>query len=128
MPVELFPDPSGSKTSLIRNSESESGMLVALLDRVLETYSSLPWNGEVMRDFVGALRTLATLELAVVERLHDEIERNATGSTRAQLVRWALKGLAEPAFWPDQGGIAPGHKWLNRNFLDVPENTYERIE
>ena len=128
MPVELFPDPFSSKPSPVRNSESESSLLLSLLDRFLEAYASLPWDGELMRDFVGAVRTLATLELAVAERLHNKIKRDAAGGTRAQLLRWALKGLADPASWAERGGIAPGHKWLNQNFLDTPEGAYERLE
>jgi hypothetical protein len=128
MPVELFPDSSRGKSPLIRSSESECSLLVSLLDRILDTYASLPWDGEVMRDFVGALRTLATLDLAVAERLHNEIKWDAVGGTRAQLLRRALKGLAEPTSWTDRGGIAPGHKWLNQSFDDIPENTYERLE
>jgi hypothetical protein len=124
MPVEFFADLSRGETSLTWNSQSEND--IALLDRVLEVYSSLPWDGEVMRDFAGTIRTLATLELAVAERLHDEIK--VAGGARAQLLRWALQGLAEPACWADRGGIAPGHKWLDQNFSDSPESAYEGIE
>ena len=138
MPIELFPDPSRDKTLLIRNSDSASGLMISLLDRILDTYASLPWDGEVMRDFIGTVRTLATLEVTVAERLRDEIKceeikcdgvkSDAVGGTRTQLLRQAIEGLAEPASWSDRGGIAPGHKWLNQSFNDIPENTYERLE
>ncbi len=126
MPIELFPEPPGGKTSFIQSAESESCGLLSLLDRLLENYASLPWDGEVMRDFAGALRTLATLEPAVAERLHYEVK--LASGTRAQLLQSALKGLAEPAAWAERGGIAPGHRWLNRSFDDTSESTYESIE
>jgi hypothetical protein len=126
MPIEFFPDSFCGGTSAIRNSESERSSLVPLLNRLLDAYASLPWDGEVMRDFVGAVRTLATLEPTVAEQLHSAVE--LPGGRRAQLVRWALEGLAEPASRPDRGGIAPGHKWLNQNFKDISESSYERIE
>jgi hypothetical protein len=127
MPVELYRDSSRKKTPLLRNSESES-LLLPLLDRILSAYTSLPWDSEVMRDFVGAVRTLATLERAVAEQLHNVIKWDAVGDTRAQLLQCALQGLAEPTSWTDRGGIATGHKWLSQSFNDIPENTYERIE
>jgi hypothetical protein len=125
MPVELFPDSSNRDTSFTRSSESDSGHLASLLDRILEAYESLPWDAEVMRDFTGTVRTLATLEPAVAEHLHSESE--LAGGARLQLVRQALTGLAEPASKADRGGIAPGHRWLNQNF-NALENAYEGVE
>lgn len=125
MPVELIAD-SFHFSTRGRNSESEDSSLVSLLERLLNAYAALPWDGEVTRDFVGAVRTLATLEPALVDRLHNYMER-ASGR-RAQLVRRALDGLAEPDCWPERGGIAPGHKWLNQNFKDAPDSSYETIE
>jgi hypothetical protein len=126
MPVELIPEPSRCKAHASRNSGSE-GVMASLLDRMLDAYAALPWDSEMMRDFVGAIRTLATLDATLAERLHGELNGDTHG-TRARLLQLALEGLAEPSCWAERGGIAPGHKFLNQNFNDFAEGLYERLD
>jgi hypothetical protein len=90
---------------------------MSLLDRILDSGASLPWDREVARDLAGTLRTLATLDPAVVERLKDENGRSMPGSARAQVVHAALAGLVDSVRRSDCGGIAPGHGWLNAPFV-----------
>ena len=113
MPVELVPIPAGGLLGN-RNLGRASEALMPLLDRILDSGASLPWDREVARDLVGALRTLAALDPAVVERLEDESRRSTPTSARAQVVQAALAGLVDPARRPDGGGIAPGVDWLGR--------------
>lgn len=115
MPVELVPTPAGGLPGN-RNLGRAGEALMPLLDRILDSGASLPWDREVARDLVGALRTLAALDPAVVERLEDESRRSTPTSARAQVVQAALAGLVVPARRPNGGGIAPGHDWLGRPF------------
>lgn len=120
MPVELIPAPA-SEPADNRNPVEASAALMSLLDRVLESGASLPWDREVARDLIGALRTFAALDPAVIERLKEEERRSTPTSARARVVRSALAGLVDCAQRPEHGGIAPGHDWLTA----PPELTWD---
>jgi hypothetical protein len=65
MPIEFFADSLRGGKSYTRNSESKSSSsLVSLLNRLLDAYASLPWDSDVTRDFVGAVRTLTRFSRA----------------------------------------------------------------
>ncbi len=124
MPVELVPTPGSGPTDNC-SPVATSGALMPLVDRVLESGASLPWDREVARDLVGALRVLAAIEPAVVGRLKDEEMRSTPASARGQIVRAALAGLVDPVRRPDSAGIAPGHNWLAGPF-DLNWDGYKR--
>jgi len=115
MPIELVPVGASDLTEKHRHGRNCES-LMTLLDRILDSAASLPWDREVARDLAGTLRTLAALDPAVVERLKEENGRSMPGSARAQVVHAALAGLVDPARRPDGGGIAPGHNWLGAPF------------
>jgi hypothetical protein len=115
MPIELVPAGAGGPVERLRHSPDREA-LMSLLDRILDTGASLPWDREVARDLAGTLRTLAAFDPAVIERLKDEKERSMPGSARAEMVKAALAGLVDPARRPDGGGIAPGHDWPSAPF------------
>jgi len=100
MPVELIPVAAGHPTEK-RAVREVDGALMSILDRVLESGAMLAPDREVSRDLVGALRVLAALDPAVVERLVVERLKDESGdrttSARAQIVRTALAGLADLA-------------------------------
>jgi hypothetical protein len=63
------------------------------------------------RDLVGTLRTLASLDLEIIDCLREEGRQSAPGSARARLIEAALAGLSDPLKRPDGGGILPGRGW-----------------
>jgi hypothetical protein len=67
----------------------------------------------VMRDLAGTLRTLATLDPAVIEHLDNQRGRSMPGSARWQAVHTALAELVGP----DRDRIMPGHGWLSAPFV-----------
>jgi hypothetical protein len=84
--------------------------LIKVLDQVLQAAASLPWDGEVARDFAGALRILAALDPAVTQYLKDEERQAPAGSARSRAIRAALDAVATC------GAIAPGSSWLDGHF------------
>jgi hypothetical protein len=115
MPIELVPAGTNGPVDH-RHQEPDRKALMSVLARVLDSGAALPWDREVMRDLVGALRMLAALDPTVIERLKDENWRSTPGSVRAHTVQTALTGLADPASRLDGGGIAPGHNWQSTPF------------
>lgn len=115
MPVELVPAGAGGPVEQRRDGLDRQAVM-SLLDRILASAAALPWDREVTRDLVGALRSLAALDPTVIERLRDEKGRSMPGSARAQMVDTALAGLADPSRRSDGDGIAPGHNWQSAPF------------
>jgi hypothetical protein len=118
MPVELISTGAGD-TAKTPDPDRDGGTLMELLDRVLNLSASLPWDNEVARDLSGALRILAVLDPAVIERLQDEERRRPGASARGRAIRAAFGELAV------RGAIAPGTNWLNGHTKLGPG--YERV-
>jgi hypothetical protein len=115
MPVELVPGGADGSVGQPREGPDHEP-LMSLIERVLESAALLSWDHEVARDLVGAMRILAALDPAVIERLKDETARWASTSARAQIVRAGLTGLANLAQRSDGGVIASGHDWPSERF------------
>jgi hypothetical protein len=112
MPVELMPAAAGSSAEAPYHG-SEREALFSVLDRIFDLSASLPFDREVVRDLAGTLRSLASLDPAVIEHLEDQQRRSMPGSARLQAIHTALTRLVEPARRPDSGGIMPGHDWTS---------------
>ena len=112
MPVVLVAATAGDANAAGEAVADRSGGrgLMEVLDRILEAAASLPWDREVERDFVGALRILAALDPALRERLEGEERRWSAASARARAIRAAFDGLA------GCGAVAPGSGWLDGRF------------
>ena len=115
MPVELVPGGADGSVGQPREGPDHEP-LMSLIERVLESAALLSWDHEVARDLVGAMRILAALDPAVIERLKEETARWTSTSARAQIVRAGLTGLANLAQRSDGGVIASGHDWPSEPF------------
>jgi hypothetical protein len=115
-PVELVPADADA-VDTAPPVERDAAGATALLDPILQLAAALPWDREVARDIVGALRVLAALDPAFIARLEEEAECAASMSGRAQIARAALTGLADCPRRPDAGGIATGHGWRTGPFI-----------
>jgi hypothetical protein len=115
MPAELVPAAVLGPVEQRRDCPDREA-LMSLLDRILNSGAALPRDREMTRDLTGTLRTLAALDVAVIERLRDENGRSMPGSARAQMIQTALAGLVDPSRRPDGGGIAAGHNWQGASF------------
>ena len=118
MPVELIPMRAGSGDHLYFDQKKES--LVPLVERILEIVGLLPWDAEVARDSIGALRVLAAIDPAIVEWLRAEGKRSTPTSVRSRIVHSALDALHS-----DGTELAPGHGWLDSLFESIPRG-YKR--
>jgi hypothetical protein len=78
-----------------------------ILERVLDEYETAPHDAEVMRDFVGAIRTLAHMSAAVAGYLAARVDAGGSGEARTALIRDALAGLS-PRNLLDSVAIRPG--------------------
>jgi len=116
MPVELVPVTAGS-SARVPNHGRDHEALISVLDRILDRAASLPCDLQVMRDLAGTLRTLATLDPAVIEHLEDQKGRSMPGSARSHAVHAVLAELVGPVQRPDRGRIMPGHDWLSAPFV-----------
>jgi Mannosyltransferase putative len=115
MPIELVPVGAGGPAAP-RRQGSDGTALMSVLDRILDAGTALPSDREVMRDLVGALRMLAAIDPAVLERLRDENGRFMPGSVRAQALQAALAELVDARSLADGAGIMPGHNWPSPPF------------
>ncbi len=113
MAVELAPaEMVGAEPKEQRPEPPSNAAAMALFGPVLELAAALPWDRQVARDIVGALRTLALLDPSVGKRLEDESRRLSPKSGRGRVVQAALAGLAERSRRPDLGGVESGNNWL----------------
>jgi hypothetical protein len=124
MPVEVAPAPRGAAPVIGSVGDGREGSpAAALLDQVLEAYERVPWDAEVARDFVGAIRTLAIVDPAVAARLRGSLDDPAGPmGRRAGLVRSALASLPADARRP----IEEGRGRLDRRF-GGRKSGYERL-
>ena len=91
MPLELVPTGAG-KSAETRCDGADRAALLSVIDRILASSVSLPCDREVAGDFAGAIRALAALDPAVIERLEHHQARAMPGSAQARWVDAALAG------------------------------------
>jgi hypothetical protein len=128
MPVEVAPTTPGEGAAGMGAADHGDGSpALALLDRVLEIYVRVPWDAEVARDFIGAVRTLAILDPAVADRLRAMLAgADAFAPRHSGLVGSALDALTGPAQRPERLGVAKGRNRLEQRFERVKAG-YERL-
>jgi hypothetical protein len=91
--VEMAPAaPRPDRPDATRASD-DSG-IDRILERLLDDYEIAPRDAEVMRDFVGAMRTLALMSATVATRLVAQLDAGGSGEARTALIREALAGLS----------------------------------
>jgi hypothetical protein len=84
-----------------------------LLDRILAAFDSLPHDDQIVRDLLGTLRTLATVEPLLAERMRALAQPADSGATTSEtirdVIRQALAGTsaASDGAAPVQGKIWP---------------------
>jgi hypothetical protein len=123
MPIELI-SAGPANSGETRDDSSDRAALLSVVDRILDSGISLPWDREVACDLAATLRALAILDPAVVEHLEDQRARSMPGSARSQAVQAALGGLVDLVRRSDAGRIMPGHDRSRAPFL--AGHRYER--
>lgn len=123
MPVELAPAIGDAAPSRPAVTNAEQNAMIGLLDRILAAFASLPWDAQIARDLLGTLRTLATVEPVLAERLRAMVKSGnasaTTGQTCLDVVRLALASLPAAA-----DGAAPlaGAGWPRPEFVLQPQH------
>ncbi|HUA32057.1 MAG TPA: hypothetical protein VMA09_00510 [Candidatus Binataceae bacterium] len=112
MPIELVPVPPDFPAQS-RATGDPADSLMPLVKRILEAGEALPSDREVERDIVGALRILAAIDFALLDRLKEEQQRVPSTSSRSRIIAMALERLADTSRRPDSGELKPGHNWLS---------------
>jgi hypothetical protein len=133
MPAELAPAIADvAAPPHVAAVDAERDALVALLDRIIATFASLPWDGQIARDLLGTLRTLATIEPVLAQRLRALLRSGTTGTVAeqacAEVIRRALNDPAREAPGQetlteaaDGGAPLPGNSWPQPAFRFGPE-------
>ena len=102
LPIELAPIVIGKRLT----DKSEGRSAHDLMERVLNCYAVACHDADVIRDFVGAIRTLAILDEKVATYL---VERagSTNNDARSRLIRLALAGLS-PNNLTTAAALGPG--------------------
>ena len=90
--VEMVPEMRAPDRS--NTTEDASSGLTQLLEQVLDQYETAPRDADVMRDFVGTIRTLALMNTAVAASLLARLDTTFEVTARSILIRAALEGLS----------------------------------
>jgi hypothetical protein len=104
LPIELEPVPAEGDPANARNDSNRS--LYRLMERVLDCYAVASQDAEVIRDFVGTIRTLALMDAEVAACLVERFEARGDDA-RSRLVRLAIAGLSTSNLL-NEGAIQPG--------------------
>lgn len=122
MPVELLPAAACEAAPSPAPDDGQPYDLIALLDRILGAFNSLPHDDRIVRDLLGTLRTLATVEPLLAERMRALAESGDAGTTTSHpirdVIRQALTGLPTAS---DGAALVQGKIWPQPAFvLETP--------
>jgi hypothetical protein len=87
--IEMVPERAPNRSS---TTEDTGNPLTPLLEQVLDQYETAPRDADVMRDFVGTIRTLALMNTAVAGSLLARLDTSFEVTARLPLFALHLRG------------------------------------